>query len=67
MNAQNTRPACSFHKTPLATESIREKAKVLGTALADSANLTIADDSGNGCDPYNSTGQHVILQAKRRQ
>ena len=29
--------------------------------------LSIEDDSGPGGDPYNSTGQHIILRPRKRR
>ena len=42
-----------------------EEAKVVGTKLITDAELTINDDADFGCDPYNATGQHVILKQKK--
>ena len=41
------------------TDSVR----VLRMDLVDSSDLAIADDNVGG-DPYNSTGQHVIIKPK---
>jgi hypothetical protein len=63
MNSHNTKPAFAFHKTPVVTKDDREKAKVVSASLNDS-DIEIADDADEYCDPYNSTGKHVILKAK---
>lgn len=63
MNSHNTKPAFAFHKTPAVTRDDREKAKSVKASL-DNNELTIADDADDYCDPYNSTGKHVILKAK---
>ena len=64
MNSHNTKPDFAFHKTPILTEEVKLETKVARRSLLNHAELSIADDTDNGCDPYNSTGQHVILKAK---
>jgi len=66
MNSHNTKPAYSFHKTPVVTGSDKDEAGVVSRSLAENADLKIAEDDGSGCDPYNSTGQHVVIKAKLR-
>ncbi len=66
MNSHNTKPAFSFHKTPVANDSALEEAKVISSKLTGEADLTINDDMEQGCDPYNATGQHLILRQKKR-
>jgi hypothetical protein len=66
MNSHNTKPVFTFHKTPLLTDAVRLETKPVARAPAEIAQLSIADEAEFGCDPYNSTGQHVILQAKFR-
>ena len=64
MNSHNTKPDFALHKTPILTEEVKLETKVARRSLLNHAELSIADDADNGCDPYNSTGQHVILKAK---
>ena len=64
MNSHNTKAAFAFHKTAAATDAGAEEANVVKARLDADALLSIADDPDFGCDPYNSTGQHVILDAK---
>ena len=63
MNSHNTKPTFAFHKTPAVTKDDKEEAEVVSASL-NAADLAIADDSDDYCDPYNSTGKHVILKAK---
>ena len=63
MNSHNTKPAFVFHKTPAVTEDDKEKSKLVSASLS-AAELAIADESDDYCDPYNSTGKHVVLKAK---
>jgi len=65
MNSHNTKPDLAFYKTPVLDKEDIEEAKVVSTRLSNDANLVIEDDPDTGFDPYNSTGQHVILQQKR--
>jgi hypothetical protein len=67
MNSHNTKPAFDYHKTPVLTEEVKLETKTASRNLAKEAELSIADDVDASCDPYNSTGQHVILQAKLRR
>lgn len=67
MNSHNTKPAFDYHKTPVLTEEVKLETRAAGRNLAKDAELSIADDVGGSCDPYNSTGQHVVLQARLRR
>lgn len=64
MNSHNTKADFTFHKTPLVTEDRKQDAKLVSKVLVRNVALSIADEQDAGCDPYNSTGQHVILQAR---
>ena len=66
MNSHNTKPAFAFHKTPAVTKDDLEESKVV-TASLSGAELAIADETDDYCDPYNSTGKHVVLKAKLMQ
>ena len=63
MNSHNTKPTYAFHKTPAVTKDDKDKAEVVSASL-NTADLAIADDVNDFCDPYNSTGKHVVLKAK---
>jgi hypothetical protein len=65
MNSHNAKSAFSYHKTPVADDSALKEAEVISSKLTVDANLTIDEDPEQGCDPYNATGQHVILQQKK--
>jgi hypothetical protein len=67
MNSHNTKPAFAFHKTPGVTKDDKQRVKAVSKTLADEAKLAIADDDDAFCDPYNSTGKHVILKARLMQ
>lgn len=42
----------------------RNDVQVLRSDLVDLNELAIADDFDTGGDPYNSTGQHVIIKSQ---
>ena len=63
MNSHNTKPSFAFHKTPVASKDDMDDGNVIRRSL-EAPDLAIADEADNFCDPYNSTGKHVILKAK---
>jgi hypothetical protein len=65
MNSHNTRPDFVHYKTPVRDDSAVEEARVISTKLIKDVNLTIEHDVDDGCDPYNSTGQHVVLKQRK--
>lgn len=49
-----------------ADDGLRNAAQILQAKLASQmGDLSIADDTDLGSDPYNSTGQHIIIKAKQ--
>ena len=65
MNSHNPKPEISFYRTPALDKEDIEEAKVISTRLSNDANLSIEDDPDSGGDPYNTTGQHVVLKQKQ--
>lgn len=65
MNSHNPKPNIAFYRTPALDKDDIEEAKIVSARLSNDANLSIEDDPDIGCDPYNATGQHVILQQKK--
>ncbi len=65
MNSHNAKPVFSYHKTPVADDAAVEEAKVVSTKLTKDVDLTFNNDDDQGGDPYNTTGQHVILRQKK--
>ncbi len=63
MKSHNSKAAFAFHKTPAVSRAGKEEAKIISATL-NAADLALADDADDFCDPYNSTGKHVILKAK---
>jgi len=67
MNSHNPKPEMSYHKTPAASAESIAEARVLSSSLIVQTELSLDDDFDLGTDPYNSTGQHVILGQKNRK
>lgn len=65
MNSHNAKTESAESKAAVRLKSDRGDVRVLRSRLADANNLSIADDYDNGGDPYNSTGQHVVLKPKK--
>lgn len=42
----------------------REDARLVNLNLSKDSHLAIAEEADTGSDPYNSTGQHVIIKSK---
>lgn len=64
MNPHYPKPTHACSSPPARRHPDRSPAGDRGRGAADSTALAIADDPVTGCDPYNSTGQHVILAAR---
>jgi hypothetical protein len=63
MDGQKTRKTAEVRKTPLKIQTdLWKKVRVLDSEVSDADELAIDDDFECGGDPYNSTGQHVILE-----
>jgi hypothetical protein len=44
--------------------STKDDARVIRASSIEAADLAISEDDDKGSDPYNSTGQHVIIVSK---
>lgn len=65
MNTQKTRSMDTARRSPVKVETdLRNNVQVLHSKLRESDELTIDEDFDMGGDPYNSTGQHVIVKPK---
>jgi len=67
MNSHNTKPDMSYHKTPVTSDESIAEAEVVSASLVTQSELSLDDDFDLGTDPYNSTGQHIILSQKSRK
>ena len=64
MNSHNTKPERAANDDSVRIETGTDSVRVLQMDLVDSSDLAIADDVNPGGDPYNSTGQHVIIKPR---
>ena len=62
MNSHNPRAGFAFHKTPARSEKDQRDTQQVSASL-QSGELSISD-TDDYCDPYNSTGKHVVLKAR---
>lgn len=64
MNSHNTKTEKAANDDSVRIESGADSVRVVQLDVIESSDLTIADDVNRGGDPYNSTGQHVIIKSK---
>jgi len=64
MSSHNTKADFAFHNP--STEAAKENCKAPDqrVPLANDSSLAVDEDFDLGCDPYNATGQHVIIKPK---
>jgi len=64
MTSHNAKAELAFHDA--SAGAIKENSEAPGQRLppAIDSNLTVDEDFDLGCDPYNATGQHVIMKSK---
>jgi hypothetical protein len=66
MDGQKTRKTEVARKAPIKVQSgLWDNVRVLDSKLGEIDELAIDEDFDLGGDPYNSTGQHVILELKK--
>ena len=64
MNSHNSKTENLGGNEPVQTEMDQEEPRVLKSTLVDLDKLSIVENYDIGGDPYNSTGQHVIIKSK---
>lgn len=66
MDGQKTRKTEVARKAPVRVQAgLWDNVRVLDSKLGEIDELTIDEDYDLGGDPYNSTGQHVILELSK--
>jgi len=64
VDSHNTKTDKVVTNEVVRSEAGQEDLRVLQMDLIEDNDLAIADDLNTGGDPYNSTGQHVIIKAR---
>ena len=64
MDSHNTKTDKVVTIEVVGSEAGQEDVRVLQMDLIEVNDLAIADDLNTGGDPYNSTGQHVIITSR---
>ena len=64
MDSHNTKTDKVVTIEVVRSEAGQEDVRVLQMDLIEVNDLAIADDLNTGGDPYNSTGQHVIITSR---
>ena len=63
MDSHNTKTAGFVTDEAVRIDAEPHSVRVLQLDLVEADKLAIADELNTGGDPYNSTGQHVIIEA----
>ena len=64
MNSHNSKSQTDESNEPVRIETDHKDVRILRSKIVDAPELSIEDDRDNGGDPYNTTGQHVVLELK---
>ena len=66
MNSHNPRTEKLVTSETIHVETDHKDVRILLSEIAPTNELAIVDDHDTGGDPYNSTGQHVIIKPRNR-
>lgn len=64
MDSHNTKADKVVTNEVVSIDAGLESVRVLQLDLVEASDLAIANDFNTGSDPYNSTGQHVIIKSR---
>jgi hypothetical protein len=64
MDPHNTKTEFAIRSGSVRSGSDRDAVRVTKSGLIGAVELSISEDCDPGGDPYNSTGQHVIIKPK---
>jgi len=64
MNSHNSKTEPVRAKESASNVLEKEEVRVMTARLVEAADLAISEADDQGSDPYNSTGQHVIIASK---
>ncbi|NIO42879.1 MAG: hypothetical protein GTO41_23625 [Burkholderiales bacterium] len=66
MNSHKTKEEKVGKNEPICIETDHKDVRILRSRIQPTPELSIQDDDDIGGDPYNSTGQHVIIELKNQ-
>jgi len=64
MNSHNTKIRSDDSNATTLKTADQDEVRVIKSSLVEASDLSISDELDKGSDPYNSTGQHVILKSR---
>ena len=64
MNSHNIESDLVTGKKPADSVADEDEMRIIKTSLFEATDLAISEEDDQGSDPYNSTGQHVIIAPK---
>jgi len=64
MNSHNTKTEPVTRNESVRTVTESEDVRVIESRPIEASELSISEDRDQGSDPYNSTGQHVIIKSR---
>jgi hypothetical protein len=64
MNSHNAKTEPVTRNESVGTGADREDVRVIESSLVEASELSISENCDQGSDPYNSTGQHVIIKSR---
>ena len=65
MNSHNAKMDTVVSKESVRIETDHKDVRILRSSLVDADELAIEDNYDTGGDPYNSTGQHVVIKSTK--
>ena len=66
MNSHNRETEKHVRIETIRVETDHKDVRILRSEIGHTNELAILDDDDTGGDPYNSTGQHVIIKSRNR-
>lgn len=64
VNSHNPKPESVITAESVRITGDQDDVRVIKSNLQEAVELSISEDDDRGSDPYNSTGQHVIIKSK---
>jgi len=64
MISHNMKTSKVVSNEPVRVETDHKDMRVLKSELVDANELSIEDDYNTGGDPYNTTGQHLVVKSR---